>query len=107
MRKYHTFMALLSFISAVLVTISSGKFSKGSVEIDAAPSLSQDPGKFSRLKELVAPWLKLPSSDLLGRTRCKDVSEEEQAEDERVAEMDCRGVSVESERGEMHLKNCS
>lgn len=99
-------MALLSFISAVLVTISSGKFSKGSIDIDAAPSLSQDPGKFSKLKELMAPWLRLPSSDLLGRTRCNDVSEEEQTEDERVAEMDCRGVSVESECGEMHLKNC-
>lgn len=99
-------MALLSFVSVVLVMISRGKFSKGSAETGAAPSLSQDPGKFSRLKELVAPWLKLPSSDLLGRTRCKDVSEEEQTEDERVAEMDCRGVSVESECGEMHLKNC-
>ena len=98
-------MALFSFTSAVLVTTSSGKFSKGSVEIDAIPSRSQDPGKFSRLKELTAAWLKLPSSDLLGRTRCKDVSEEEQTEDERVSEMDCRGVSVVSECGEMHLKN--
>lgn len=100
-------MALLSFTSAVLVTTSSGKFSKGSVEIVAIPSRSQDPGKFSRLRELVPPRLQLPSSDLLGRTRCKDVSEEEQTEDERVAEMDCRGVSIMSECGEMHLKNCT
>lgn len=100
-------MASLSFTSAVLVTTSSGKLSKGSVETDTIPSRSQDPGKFSRLKELTAPWLKLPSSDLLGRIRCKEVSEEEQTEDERVAEMDCRGVSVVvSECGEMHLKNC-
>lgn len=90
----------------MLVTTSRGKFSKGSVEMDAPPSRSQDPGRFSRLKELMAPWPKLPSSDLLGRTRCKDVSEEEQTEDERVAEMDCRGVSVVSDCGEMHLKNC-
>ena len=48
----------------------------------------------------------LPSSDLLGRTRCKDVSDEEHTEDERVAEMDCKGVSVVSEWGEMHLRNC-
>lgn len=105
MHKYHTFMALLSFASAVLVTTSNGKFSKGSVEMDAIPSRSQDPGKFSRLKELTAPWLTLPSSDLLGRIRGKDVSEEEQTEDERVAEMDCRGVSVVSECGDVHLKN--
>lgn len=99
-------MALLSFTSAVLVITSRGKFSKGLVETDAVPSLSQEPGKFSRLKELTGPSLKLPSSDLLGRTRCKDVSEEEQAEEDRVAEIDCRGVSVVSECGEMHLKNC-
>lgn len=99
-------MAFLSFASAVLVTTSSGKFSKGSGETDALRPRSQDPGKFSRLKELTAPWPKLPSSDLLGRTRCKDVSEEEQTEDESVAEMDCRGVRVVSDCGEMHLRNC-
>lgn len=100
-------MALLSFTSAaVLVTTCSGKFSKGLVEMGVSPSRSQHPGRFSRLKELTAPWPKLPASDLLGRTRCRDVSEEEQTEDERVAEMDCRGVSVESDCGETHLRNC-
>ena len=95
-------MALLSFASTALVTTSTGKFSNGSVEA----SRSQEPGKFSKLKELTGLLVILPSSDLLGRTRCKDVSEEEQTEEERLAEMDCKGVSVVSEWGEMHLRNC-
>lgn len=99
-------MASLSFASAVLVTISIGKFSKGSVEADIIASWSQEPGKFSKLKELTGLWVMLPSSDLLGRMRCKDASGEEQTEDERVAETDCKGVSVVSEWGEMHLRNC-
>lgn len=95
-------MALLSFASTVLVITSTGKFSNGSVDI----SRFQEPGKFSKLKELTGLWVMLPSSDLLGRTRCKDVSEKEQTEEERLAEMDCKGVSVVSEWGEMHLRNC-
>lgn len=106
MHCHHTRTALSSFTSAVLATISRGKFSRASVETDARPSRSQDPGRFSRLKELAAPWPKLPSSDRLGRTRCSDVSEEEQTEEERVAEMDCSGVSVMSDCGETHLRNC-
>ena len=48
----------------------------------------------------------LAQAPLLGRTRCKDVSEEEQTEEERVAEMDCSGVSVVSDCGETHLRSC-
>ncbi|TKC38984.1 hypothetical protein EI555_017853, partial [Monodon monoceros] len=70
------------------------------------PKDAQNPGRFSRLKELMAPWPKLPSSDLLGRTRCKDVSEEEQTEDERVAEMDCRGISVTQAEGKKAFGTC-
>lgn len=78
----------LSLISLVLVTMSNAKSEVCAETTPAVRSRSHDPGKFSRLNELIAPWLKLPSSDLLGSTRCNDVSDEEHTEEERVAEID-------------------
>ena len=105
--SHYTSMAWLSFslTSLVLVTVSKGKSEICAETVPPAPSRSHDPGRFSRLNELIAPWLKLPSSDLLGSTRCSDVSDEEHTEEERVAEIDWRGVKVVSEWGEVHLKN--
>lgn len=78
----------LSLRSLVLVTMSIGKSGVCAEVTPAVASRSHDPGRFSRLSELIAPWLKLSSSDLLGSTRCNDASDEEHTEGERVAEID-------------------